>query len=146
MEINFEAFFKSLNVDENIGRILNPFVYILLAVVFYVMLSKIASLFFDRNKNKLIEKQMNRVISVFDKKTSMRLTDVEWRILDEICFCEKIKRKILLEKISGCHNNCLKLTPAVRLFSLLYLYSRNQRKNTMPKPADILQNTLDKLL
>lgn len=64
MEINFEAFFKSLNVDENIGRILNPFVYILLAVVFYVMLSKIASLFFDRNKDKLIEKQMNRVMTL----------------------------------------------------------------------------------
>jgi len=91
-------------------------------------------------------KQMNRVISIYDKKTSMRLTDMEWRILDEICLCEKLKRKILLEKISCQHNNCLKLTPAVRLFSLLYLYSRCQNRNEVVSPSNILENTLEKLL
>ncbi|MBR3676956.1 MAG: ribbon-helix-helix domain-containing protein [Alphaproteobacteria bacterium] len=91
-------------------------------------------------------KQMNRVISVYNKKTSMRLTDIEWCILDEICFSEKLKRKILLEKISCCHSDCLKLTPAVRLFSLLYLYSRCKKKNEAFSQSNILENTLEKLL
>ena len=64
MEINFEKFFQSLNIDENIGRFLNPFVYIFIAVVFYILLSKVASLFFDRHKDELIERQLNRVITL----------------------------------------------------------------------------------
>lgn len=64
MEINFEKFFQSLNISENIGRFLNPFIYIFIAVVFYVLLSKIAGLFFDRHKDELIERQMNRVITL----------------------------------------------------------------------------------
>lgn len=64
MEINFEKFFQSLNIDENIGRFLNPFVYIFIAILFYVLLSKIASVFFDRHKDELIERQMNRVITL----------------------------------------------------------------------------------
>ena len=64
MEINFRAFFQSLNIDENIGRMLNPIVYILIAVLFYIIISKIASFFFDRHKDELIEKQLNRVITL----------------------------------------------------------------------------------
>jgi small conductance mechanosensitive channel len=64
MEINLQPFFKSLNIDENIGRILNPFIYIFIAVVFYWLLSKIASLFFDRHKDELIERQMSRVVTL----------------------------------------------------------------------------------
>lgn len=91
-------------------------------------------------------KQMNRVISVYNKKTSMRLTDIEWRILDEICLQEKIKRKLLLEKISIQHNHCLKLTPAVRLFSLLYLYFRNRKRNDLEPHRNNVENILEKLL
>lgn len=67
----------------------------------------------------------NKVISVFDKKTSMRLTKIEWEILDSICMRENIKRKKLLELIESRRNSSLGLTPSVRLFSLLYLYSLN---------------------
>ena len=64
MEINFEKFFQSLNIDENILRFLNPIIYIIIAVVFYFLLSKIAGLFFDRHKDELIERQLNRVITL----------------------------------------------------------------------------------
>ena len=64
VDINFEAFFKSLNIDQNIGRWLNPFVYIFIAVLFYWILSKIAGLFFDRHKDELIEHQMSRVVTL----------------------------------------------------------------------------------
>lgn len=64
MEINFEKFFQSLNIDENILRFLNPLIYIIIAVVFYFLLSKIAGLFFDRHKDELIERQLNRVITL----------------------------------------------------------------------------------
>lgn len=67
----------------------------------------------------------NKVISVFDKKTSMRLTKIEWEILDSICMRENIKRKKLLELIEARRNSSLGLTPSVRLFALLYLYSLN---------------------
>lgn len=65
---------------------------------------------------------INRVISVNGKKTTMRLTDVEWMILDNICYKEKMKRKTLLEAICAIKNTELGLTPSVRLFALLYLY------------------------
>ena len=64
MEINFEKVFQSLNIDENILRFLNPLIYIIIAVVFYFLLSKIAGLFFDRHKDELIERQLNRVITL----------------------------------------------------------------------------------
>ena len=64
MDINFEKFFQSLNIDENILRFLNPLIYIIIAVVFYFLLSKIAGLFFDRHKDELIERQLNRVITL----------------------------------------------------------------------------------
>ena len=64
MEINFKAFFDSIKIDENIGRFLNPFVYIIIAIVFYWLLSKILSLLFDRRKDDLIERQMSRVVTL----------------------------------------------------------------------------------
>ena len=64
MEIDLPAFFNSLNIDENFVRFVNPFVYVLFAVLFYVLLSKIAGFFFDRHKDELIEKQMNRIVTL----------------------------------------------------------------------------------
>lgn len=90
-------------------------------------------------------KQMNKVITVFDKKTSMRLTNTEWHIIDEICYNEKLKRKILFEKIEKHHNSCLGLTPAVRLFSLLYYYRENEMHHK-PASYDVINKILDELL
>lgn len=64
MDINLKAFFESLNIDENVIRFINPIIYIFIAFVFYFILSKIASFFFDRHKDELIEKQMNRIITL----------------------------------------------------------------------------------
>ena len=81
----------------------------------------------------------SRVVSLHDRKTSMRLTDIEWRILDGICYREKIKRKNLLELIEDNSPKVFGLTPAVRLFLLLYLYDRQHR---LEANQTCLQNTL----
>lgn len=60
MEINFESFVKSLDIEQ----LVRPIVYIFVAVIFYMILSKIVGLFFDRNKDKLIEHQLNRIITL----------------------------------------------------------------------------------
>jgi len=63
----------------------------------------------------------NKVITIFDKKTSMRLTKMEWNILENICFRERMKRKQLFEMIDRHRNRGIGFTAAVRLFALLYL-------------------------
>lgn len=73
---------------------------------------------------------INKVISLQSKKTSMRLTFWEWKILDSICRAEKLKRKTLLELIDSHRNQNIGLTPAVRLFSLIYLFTYGNRFNT----------------
>jgi len=89
-------------------------------------------------------KQINKVVSVYNKKTSMRLTDVEWKIIDEICYTEKLKRKTLFEKIQNNHSSCLGMTPAIRLFSLNYYYLKS--KPQPHKSAGSVEETLKELL
>ncbi|MBR1802214.1 mechanosensitive ion channel family protein [Candidatus Saccharibacteria bacterium] len=60
MEIDFQAFIDSISLEQ----VIRPLVYIAVAVIFYMILSKIIGLFFERNKDKLIEKQMNRIITL----------------------------------------------------------------------------------
>ena len=81
-----------------------------------------------------------RVISVFNKKTSMRLAQDEWLILQTICRNEKIARKKLLEMIEQKRDKCIGLTAAVRLFSLLYLYVKTTK--TQPKS---IENIIDNM-
>ena len=64
MDINLKAFFESLHIDENLVRFINPLVYIFIAIIFYLILNRIAVFFFDRHKDELIEKQMNRIITL----------------------------------------------------------------------------------
>ena len=80
-----------------------------------------------RNKMAFLR---NKVITLYDRKTSMRLANAEWQIIDHICYAEKIKRKNLLELIDQNRNQELGLTAAVRLFALQYLDSLAQ-KNTI---------------
>lgn len=65
----------------------------------------------------------NRIIIIKEHKTSMRLTTPEWHILDRICIRENIKREQLLNLIDDSRAKSFGLTPAVRLFSLLYLHN-----------------------
>lgn len=67
--------------------------------------------------------QQNRIIIVKKHKTSMRLTTSEWYILDRICIRENLKRDQLLDLIDNIRAQGFGLTPAVRLFSLLYLHN-----------------------
>ena len=62
----------------------------------------------------------NRVISIYNRKTSIRLAPCEWRALNTICENEKIPRKLLFELIDLNRNEQLNLTAAIRLFMLIY--------------------------
>ena len=91
----------------------------------------------------------NRVITLYDRKTSMRLANAEWQILDYICYAEKMRRKNLLELIDQNRNPELGLTAAVRLFSLRYLDSLMPKSNfgysTAHNNHQNLEMTLNKL-
>lgn len=67
-------------------------------------------------------KLANRVISVFDRKTSMRLALPEWNAVDDICKREHIKRKRLFELIEENKDPKLGLTSSVRLFVITYCH------------------------
>ncbi len=62
----------------------------------------------------------NKVISIYNRKTSIRLAPAEWKALDTICEREKIKRKSLFEVIDANRDTKLGLTYSVRLFALVY--------------------------
>ena len=68
-------------------------------------------------------KLANRVISIFDRKTSMRLAMPEWIALDDICKREHIKRKKLFELIEENKDPKLGLTSSVRLFVITYCHN-----------------------
>lgn len=89
---------------------------------------------------------MNKVVTMHNKKTCMRLTNAEWNIVEKICLREHIKRKKLLELIGGNHCAAINFTAAVRLFTQIYLLACAQNLNILPdKKEDILNTTLDKL-
>lgn len=64
----------------------------------------------------------NRVISIHDRKTSMRLALEEWNAFDDICRREGLKRKKLLEIIETNKPAEIGLTCSVRLFTLAYMH------------------------
>lgn len=57
----------------------------------------------------------NRVISIYNRKTSMRLAPAEWEAIDTICRRENIKRKKLFELIDANKDEKMGLTSSVRL-------------------------------
>lgn len=67
-------------------------------------------------------KLTNKVISIFDRKTSMRLATEEWMAFDDICKREGLKRKRLLEMIEMNKTPNLGLTCFVRLFTVAYMH------------------------
>ena len=74
-------------------------------------------------KENKMTKLANRVISIFDRKTSMRLAVPEWTALDDICKREHIKRKKLFELIEENKDPKLGLTSSVRLFVITYCHN-----------------------
>lgn len=95
-------------------------------------------------------KLTNRVISVFDKKTSMRLAALEWTAVDDICKKEHIKRKKLFEIIAANKDPKLGLTCSVRLFAITYMHNMlkengaysNQNKSNLNTDYKKIFNTL----
>lgn len=67
-------------------------------------------------------KLKNKVISIYNRKTSMRLADEEWMALDAICKREHLKRKQLLEMIEDNKDKDCGLTCFVRLFTITYMH------------------------
>lgn len=76
-----------------------------------------------------------RVISISNKKTSMRLAAAEWEAIDSICQSENIKRNYLFELINSKKNAKISLTCSVRLFTIIYFYRflLGQQKNYTPR-------------
>ncbi len=62
----------------------------------------------------------NRVVSIYNRKTSIRLAPAEWNAIDTICTIENLKRKKLFEMIDTNRDKNLGLTTSVRLFSIIY--------------------------
>lgn len=69
----------------------------------------------------------NRVISIYQRKTSMRLAPAEWDAIKTICNRENITRKKLFEIIDIHRNKEIGFTTSVRLFSIIYY--RNSLSN-----------------
>lgn len=79
----------------------------------------------------------NRVISIYNRKTSMRLAPAEWKAIDTICEIENISRKKLFEIIYINRNKSLGFTISVRLFSIIYLRSSLlSKQNILPNNAE----------
>ncbi len=74
-------------------------------------------------------KLTNRVISIFDRKTSMRLANPEWLAIDDICHREHIKRKKLFELIAANKDPKIGFTCSVRLFAITYMHSLISEQN-----------------
>ena len=76
-------------------------------------------------------KLTNKIITIHERRTSMRLCHKEWCALEDICLREKISRNELIAMIEDNKNNRLGLAYATRLFLLLYYKSianHNKRK------------------
>jgi len=71
----------------------------------------------------MMTKLANRVISIFDRKTSMRLAELEWTAVADICRREHIKRKKLFEIIYVKKDPKLGFTCSVRLFAITYMHN-----------------------
>ena len=67
-------------------------------------------------------KLKNRVISIYNRKTSMRLAEEEWTAFDDICHREGLKRKRLLELLDDSKSSDFGLTCYVRLFTVAYMH------------------------
>lgn len=68
-------------------------------------------------------KLANKIISINNRRTSMRLCNKEWDAIEDICKREHITRNSLIELIENAKNQRLGLTYSTRLFLVLYYRS-----------------------
>lgn len=77
----------------------------------------------------------SRVVSIYNRKTSMRLAPAEWKAIELICQRENIPRKILFELIDLNRDEKFGLTSSIRLFVIIY-YKNAMLKKPQAKPND----------
>lgn len=74
-------------------------------------------------------KLSNKVLFINNRRTSMRLCDKEWTVLDNICKKENISRNKLIETIENSEICGLGLTYLTRLFIIIYYYELSKSKS-----------------
>ena len=62
----------------------------------------------------------NRVVTIYNHKTSIRLAPAEWEAIDSICKRESIPRKMLFELIAFNKDEKLGIASSIRLFMIIY--------------------------
>ncbi len=75
------------------------------------------------SENEFMINFTKRVIILKGKRTSIRLCENEWQILENICRRENMRRNALLCLIKTNKAKELAFTPAIRLFMLNYLHT-----------------------
>lgn len=110
-----------------------------MSINIYITIFNCVKYIFGKTMIKLIRK----IVYIDLRNTCIRLCDKEWHALDEICKAEKIKRKALIERIKINKNDKLGLTPAIRLFTIIYYL--NHYKNEAPKNGEHIDNILNSI-
>lgn len=85
-------------------------------------------------------KLITKIITLNDRKTSMRLAQAEWEAVDLICKKENIYRKDLIEMIAEAKDSRISLTSTVRLFAIVYFYQLQKLKD-MPNYSSLTQQS-----
>lgn len=84
----------------------------------------------------------NRVITIYSRKTSIRLAPAEWNAIETICKRENISRKILFELIDVNRDERLGLTSSIRLFSIIYYKNSISKKQPLNHTTDEFVNPI----
>lgn len=70
----------------------------------------------------------NRVVTIYNHKTSIRLAPAEWNAINSICERERIPRKMLFELIAFNKDEKLGIASSIRLFMIIYYKNALQTK------------------
>lgn len=70
-------------------------------------------------------KLVNKVLFINKRRTSMRLSVSEWKLLDAVCKHEQISRNDFIELLENNNSTSLGLTYYTRLFVMLYFYNKS---------------------
>jgi predicted DNA-binding ribbon-helix-helix protein len=74
-------------------------------------------------KEKKMINMIEKVIVTNDVRTTIRLAEVEWAALEDICQRENVKNNELIEQIDKIKAERLSLTEAVQAFSTNYFFA-----------------------
>ena len=64
---------------------------------------------------------ISKVITLSERKTSIRLAEAEWTALDEISKNENVKRNNIIDMINNNKDSNISLTCGIRMFIIVYL-------------------------